>query len=498
MRICFSGMSTTPYDNDTPMHFLRSSLKTKGTRRQYAKILERFFGFINLKGTLDDQTQEFITQAKKNPEWARQGIIKFLILQNDRVERGEISPSTVQNYYKPIKALCALYDIPLSSKIISRFIPDGPNVADDRAPQLDEIQRLLKDSDPRIKPMVLVMTSSGISVEAWEYLKFGHIEPQTQDGQIVAAKMIVNVGKKITKKRHRYITFITPEAWNALEEWKNFRKSWGEDVTDDSWVIRDRIPTTDIKRGIRGLGTVPKKLKYDSIEKLLTRAMYRQGLRQPLSDGVRRHLCKLSHGFRKWYKTRAEGGGMKTLYVETLIGHHTGLSAHYFRPGDLQEDIPSVLQDKSQKEKEMILLEDYLKAVPNLTIEGPPSSAPELQQIKEEQAKKDEQMQLLIKEHESSKQTISELETKLIDIHRAADVYTKEQESKDKEIEFLKEQMEGIFRVLEKVKINNGIVGDMTMLDEKRRVTIHHVGHNNKIMKVKIPIDDIEVSSSIS
>ncbi|MGC2572636.1 MAG: hypothetical protein WA364_14075, partial [Candidatus Nitrosopolaris sp.] len=93
------------------------------------------------------------------------------------------------------------------------------------------------------------------------------------------------------------------------------------------------------------------------------------------------------------------------------------------------------------------------------------------EEMKEEQVKKDGRVQLLMKEQESSKRTISELETKLIDIHRAAYVHTKEQESKerekDKEIESLKEQMEGIFRVLEKVKINNGIVGDMTMLDEK-------------------------------
>lgn len=121
------------------------------------------------------------------------------------------------------------------------------------------------------------------------------------------------------------------------------------------------------------------------------------------------------------------------------------------------------------------------------------------EEMKEEQVKKDARVQLLMKEQESSRRTISELETKIIDIHRAAYVHTKEQESKeqekDKEIESLKEQMEGIFRVLEKVKINNGIVGDMTMLDEKRRVTIHHVGDNNKIMKVKIPIDDVEVSA---
>lgn len=86
------------------------------------------------------------------------------------------------------------------------------------------------------------MVSSGMSEEAWEYLKFGHIKAEIRDGQIIAAKMVVNVGKKNTKKRHRYITFITPEAWNALEEWKNFRESWGLQTIHGLSVTDGRPP----------------------------------------------------------------------------------------------------------------------------------------------------------------------------------------------------------------------------------------------------------------
>ena len=58
---------------------------------------------------------------------------------------------------------------------------------------------------------------------------------------------------------------------------------------------------------------------------------------------------KRAHGFRKYFKTKAEQV-MLPLHVEMLMGHDTGLSMSYYRPS------------------EKTLLEDYLKAVDLLTI----------------------------------------------------------------------------------------------------------------------------------
>jgi hypothetical protein len=130
----------------------------------------------------------------------------------------------------------------------------------------------------------------------------------------------------------------------------DFRNSYGEKITGDSWLMRDLWQTTNQNYGARwGLATNPKKLQSIAIKRLLSRVLWEQGIRQALSPGVKRHEWKGTHGYRKAFKSRAEQV-MRPANVEILMGHDIGISESYWRPTEHE------------------LLEDYLKAVPLLTI----------------------------------------------------------------------------------------------------------------------------------
>jgi hypothetical protein len=132
----------------------------------------------------------------------------------------------------------------------------------------------------------------------------------------------------------------------------DFRISYGEKITGDSWLMRDLWQTTNQNYGARwGLATNPKRLRSTAIKRLLSRALWEQGIRQALPPGVKRHEWKGAHGYRKAFKSRAEQV-MRPANVEILMGHDIGVSESYWRPTEHE------------------LLGDYLKAVPMLSILG--------------------------------------------------------------------------------------------------------------------------------
>jgi hypothetical protein len=73
-------------------------------------------------------------------------------------------------------------------------LPKARRFADDRAPTLDEILRIIEQPDRRVKPVIYTMSSAGISLEAWNYLRWGQIKPIEADGKVVAAKITIYAG----------------------------------------------------------------------------------------------------------------------------------------------------------------------------------------------------------------------------------------------------------------------------------------------------------------
>ena len=160
----------------------------------------------------------------------------------------------------------------------------------------------------------------------------------------MAAKIIVYAGED-----EEYFTFISKEAFSALQDWMQYEKNSGELIDENSWLMRD-LWDTRVAQG-RGFVTKPKKLASSGIKRLIERAIWAQGLRKKLENGKKRHLYSAIHSFRKWFKTRCEIAGMKPINIEKLLSHSIGISNSSYRPTDTE------------------LLEDYLKVSDLLQID---------------------------------------------------------------------------------------------------------------------------------
>lgn len=379
-------VSTTINPADPLTRFLYGLPPASAKRHQGR--LKSFLAEIGVgAGTeLSSAAIEFVKKAHENPEWTEHVLLGFIISQTKRVDDGSIRPGTLETHYKVIKRFCKKNRIVLDWEMIRGGVPHGVSAADDRAPTPDEIQHLVKDKDPRVRPIAYLMTACGMRLEAWDFLRWKHIEPKTdpENGALIAASVIVYAGQNRGKKK-QYRSFITPQAYSSLKSWMDYRTLHNETISGDSWVMRDLWRTSNIRRGgAHGLAGFPHQLKHKGVKTLMGRALWRQGIR---TAPTKRHPFKGLHGFRKFFMTHVEQAGMKSINVKVLMGHSIGVENSYYRPSEWD------------------ILQDYLKAVPYLTI-GSSSNQEVLQAEKDKQSTSQEneiqslkgQMEILVKQ----------------------------------------------------------------------------------------------------
>ena len=385
-----------PYSN-----FL-NALKSPEVRRQYPKLFKIFLDTIKfeLDKPLEERVYLLFQESVAKTKWLETKIIRFVEYQKQRVERKEIAAGTLKNYVKVIKLFCQMNEIEnlVLWKKIKIGMPKVKEQADDRAPTLEEIRKLIEYPDIRLKPIVFTMISSGIRIGAWDYLRWKHIIPIERDGKIVAAKIIVYAGEP-----EQYFSFISPEAYNSLKEWIDYRASYGERINGNSWLMRDIWQKTHHRYSHRiGLAAEPEQLKSTAIKKMISSMWQVVGVRNQLDQGQKRHEFKGVHGFRKYFETHCQLV-MNHNNIKMLMAHSLGESGNYHRPTETQ------------------LLEDYLKAVVDLLTINEENRLykriNELQEknmekdyvIKGKLQEKDEQINVLIKKQEKFEQMIQRL-----------------------------------------------------------------------------------------
>ena len=124
-------------------------------------------------------------------------VIKSYIKETKKeVESGTISPNTVTNRIKPIKALLTANEIDISWKLINKMYPREVK-SEDRAYSREEIQKMLEHcTDVLDKLIILMFSSAGFRLEAWDYFCWKDVIffQNEEDGQYKGAALRVYRG----------------------------------------------------------------------------------------------------------------------------------------------------------------------------------------------------------------------------------------------------------------------------------------------------------------
>lgn len=310
----------------------QAAVPNPATRKEYFLCVRHFLQHAGMNNV------EFAETAAKNQRKAEDLVLAYIGHLKGRVGRGELAPGSVRNRVKPVKLYCTMNRVRLDWEFMSRTMPKGRRYADDRAPTREEIRRILNLCTLRIKVAVEFMASGGIRVGAWDYMSVRDVEPVMRGETLLAGRVTVYRGEP-----EQYVCFVTPEAYQLYSEYMDYRRVHGEEVAEGAPLVRDEFA---VSRGRKGTASVVRRFPSSFVERELCRVLTKSGLR---GERRRRYDFKAAHGFRKWFKTQAEQV-MKPANVELLMGHSIGISDSYYRPTERE------------------LLEDYLKAVPLLSI----------------------------------------------------------------------------------------------------------------------------------
>jgi hypothetical protein len=351
--------------NKEPIMLFYDGIKSPETREKYTRTLRRILSDILedvLHGTFEERAAELVNKSKGNPDFALSVLLAIARKLKQRTDLAVtdpnyLNPESFANYFKPLKKLFDMNGIAVVWKRVFATYPESNNRTKGRAYAREEIAQALNFTKGSIdKAIILVASSSGIREGGfslrWEDLRpvyrlDGKLVFDVTESELGRAEIVCGILRIYSGSQEEYPAFITPEAYKALED---YRLTWNRDVG------REPKPKEPI---FKKEGDLPIMLKPTAIKSRVERVLKEAGLRTPLAKGKRRHEVPAMNGFRRFFnkinkETLSQDSPLAALIKKEYMMAHTGL----------------VKLDRNYYQAHVMeLVEEYLHAVPNLTID---------------------------------------------------------------------------------------------------------------------------------
>jgi len=347
---------------ESPLELFHQGIRAQETREKYTRTLRHVLCKIFedlFEGDFEQRVNQFVKLGKEDPDWTRDLLLNLSIKLKERTKLPKedsdyLNPNSIDNYFKPIKKLFDMAGVVISWKRVYATFPEQDNVSDSRGWNREEIQKMLKFANGSIdRAIILLCASSGIRAGGvdlnWQdlipvyqindQLKFEITESEGEIADIVCAMLRIYQGTN-----YSYPAFITPEAYEALMDYKS---DWTREIGREP-KAEDPI--------FKKEGTILKRTTPVGVKKRVERMIKRAGLREKIKG--KRYEVPIMNGFRRfWNKTCKESlsrdSPLGSLIKKEFMMGHAGLiklDRNYFKTHTLE------------------LAEEYLNAIPNLTI----------------------------------------------------------------------------------------------------------------------------------
>lgn len=183
-------------------------------------------------------------------------------------EKRGLAGSTIESYTKVVRSWMSFNHNEVKGKIKIRGSRETPSLANQRAPNQEELKRifLAGDMKARVESALISLSglrpqsignflgNDGIRIRDLPELKVNN-EEHTVEFTIIPT--MITVRSSLSKAEHQYFTFLSEEGCEYLKEYLEWRMKKGEKLTDDSPIVTPKlrmkpfIRTTNIGDSIR-------------------------------------------------------------------------------------------------------------------------------------------------------------------------------------------------------------------------------------------------------
>ena len=356
--------SIRPISEQDPLKLFHAAIKSTKTDKGYTQTLRLFLCDVMeevLHGTFEERVKEFVEIGKNNPDKMLGILVELSAIMRERTKKDRkgadcMNPSTIPNYFSPIKKLLTVNDVSVNWKRVTNSFPELDNVNKTQGWTREDIRLMLDHTkNARNRALILTLASSGVR-RGGVLLRWGDLTPiYDVDGKMVKEEdmegrvsgepecVAVNVYRRTPEG---YVTFVTPEAYRAIME---YAAEWEADVgkkpKDDDPIFKSN-------------GKVLKGLTASGINNIIREIALSAGVWRKHSDNPRRGEIPTLDGFRRFFnKTLKDAPSRESslsilMKVELMMGHKGLLS----------------LDSNYYKINPQELAYTYVNAVPNLTI----------------------------------------------------------------------------------------------------------------------------------
>jgi len=334
----------------TVSQFLRQ-YESQSTRLSYRTGLRLFFESVYPESSedLDNLSLRYLSEKRDH----REDVITFKESLKNK------APMTIGSRLNVVKVYLDENGISFPKRFFKNLngrIHEA--ISEEKVPSNEELKRIIEYLPTHGKALALVLSSSGMRIG--EAVKIG-----VSDVDLNRDPARIKIRAEYTKTGKKRITFISPEAKEAVEEWLNYRDQYVKRANGRSWEHGrqddDRLfPFTPTNFNIMWRNSLVKA-KLKEVDPKTNRVSLRP------------------HNLRKFFRLRVGRYGRDE--AEALMGHQVGLNKIYANFENAEERLKEI----------------YIKSIPDLSIYGRTSVITD-ESFKKEVKKNEDTINVLIKD----------------------------------------------------------------------------------------------------